>query len=137
MLAYLRLLVRSLRWIAWLVIASERPKERCAASRRVPVMSDVVGLPAKYFSDSDLLGQRVRLLTNQDLGHGYKLWMGETFTVENIALEMEVSSGFIRKERYLLVTNQRAKCVPVRGVCCELLFEWPQNVEGNSHGKSS
>jgi hypothetical protein len=92
---------------------------------------NVIGLPATYFSDEELRGSRVRLLSDQELGSGYSLMRGERFVVAGIAIKTESYGKIICHERHLQLTNHRAKMVPIPDVDCELLFDWPVKVEGN------
>lgn len=124
------------RWIGWWLVASQSPPVSSGQvnnnQRRLCTVSnsDQTGLPAKWFSDEELLGCRVRLVTDQDLGHGYRLHRGERFVVVATARKLETRGSGLVSERFLCLTNHRAKAVPVRGVACELLFDWPASMEG-------
>jgi hypothetical protein len=92
-------------------------------------MREFIGLPAAMFDDRELMGSKVRLLNCVALGPGTSLHRGECFIV--IGTQMRAGQS----ERCLLLSNARAKAVPVEDLCCELLFEWPVNVRGHHDGK--
>lgn len=125
-------------FVSWLksllIVCPKQPLSSDPARRLFTVsQSNLIGLPSRYFADDEVMGQRVRLLTEKRLSEGYCLQRGECFVVSGIAIEK--FSG--RAERYLLLTNHRAKQVPVRSAACELLFCWPEKMEGKPDGKST
>jgi hypothetical protein len=87
-----------------------------------------IGLPSIWFHDDEMLGSRVRLLSDQDVGFGQRLMRGECFVVAGIR------PGSPR-DRVFLLTNGRAKQIPVSGACCELILSWPARREGQGHGR--
>lgn len=88
---------------------------------------DVTGIEAFYFHDAEVIGAEVRLAISWDLGGGLRLNAGERFRVDEVC-----GRG---RNRVFMLTNYRAKRVPVKAFVCELLFGWPANVERDCDGK--
>lgn len=89
-------------------------------------MREYIGLEARMFADQELVGGRVRLLGCVALGPGMALHRGECFRVDGI-------DRCLAGQRYLHLTNARARKVPMRIDLLELLFEWP--VVRGTHGR--
>ncbi len=89
----------------------------------------VTGLPACWFSNEELAGRKVRLEYPVSLGSGFSLSAGECFIVHGIKFDKPL--------RKLLVSNHRAKKIPVPVDCFALLFSWEAKLEGNRNGKTN
>ena len=74
------------QWLAGYGASSRKPDWRSDPNRRLYTVSqsNLIGLPSKYFADDEVLGSRVRLLTDQDVGDGHRLMKGECFVVASI-----------------------------------------------------
>ncbi len=97
--------------------------------------SSMIGMPACWFSNEEIELATVRLLNDIDLGHGYRLWKGECFQVRAIVLLKELRGNVPVTARKLMLTNHRARLIPVRDDSCELIFEWPAEVKGKTNGR--
>lgn len=115
------------RWVEWLIVALVSP--RPVFREVIEPMQHSVSFPTEPFASEELFGERVRLCVDVHLGNGHYLRRGECFIVSDIL------PGTPRTRRFLL-TNHRARRVPVIGSFCELLLCWPAKKEGQRDGKS-
>lgn len=113
------------RCAVWLLVKlGILPKSAMSYSRPLP---NVIGLPAAWFADEELMGANVRLEFPVSLGNGLILREGESFTV------VEVRIKSLTSLRKIAVSNYRVSWAPVPVDCCALLFSW----EGIPNGKKT
>lgn len=81
--------------------------------------SELVGVPSEYFPADELVGERVRLLSDYRFEGGLVLGRGEVFRVTSVVPGS-------RDRRKLVVRNSRVRGLGVESILCELIIgEWP------------